>query len=80
MGRYIEAIKWYSIVSDYSKSLDPESRRRKISCLLNIGLFEEALAVCYSFRKPPPSAFDEKRYLELKEFADNEIKIIESNL
>ncbi len=80
LGRYIEAIKWYDIVSDNSESLDPESRRRKISCLLNIGLFEEALAVCYSFRNPPPAAFDEKRYSELKKFADKEIKILESNL
>lgn len=80
MGHYLKAIKWYDVVSFHSPLLDPESRRRKINCLINTGQFENALAVCYSFLKPPPESFDRDRYSELKEYAAKEIKIIESNL
>ncbi|OGU70705.1 MAG: hypothetical protein A2V93_04625 [Ignavibacteria bacterium RBG_16_34_14] len=80
LGYYLEAIKWYRIVTDTCPSLNPESRRREISCLINVGLYKDALKVCYSFLNPPPGPFSGERYLELKKFAEKEIKILELSL
>jgi tetratricopeptide (TPR) repeat protein len=80
LGYYLEAIKWYRIVTEICPSLNPESRRREISCLINVGLYRDALKVCYSFLNPPPGPFSRDRYNDLKVFAEKEIKILELSL
>jgi tetratricopeptide (TPR) repeat protein len=77
LGCYLEAVKWYRIVADICPSLNPESRRREITCLINVGLFKDALKVCYTFYNPPPNPFNRERYLELKKYAEKEIKLLE---
>lgn len=80
LGYYLDAIKWYRIVTEICPSLNPESRRREISCLINVGLYSDALKICYTFLNPPPALFSRERYLELKKIAEREIKTLELSL
>lgn len=74
LGHYLEAIKWFRIVTDISPALNPESRSREIRCLINVGLYKDALKVCYTFFTHTPPLFNRERYFELKKIAEKEIR------
>ena len=65
-GWYIEAIRWYRLVRILSQKLDPECRLRELSCLNQIGSYDEAYNLCQTFDEPPPAGFEANRYHEIR--------------
>jgi len=72
LGQYIDAIKWYRLAKTLSSRLDPESRLRELSCLNNIGSYDEAMKVYSTFDAPAPRGFGETRYFELQKNVERE--------
>ena len=80
LGWYIEAIKWYRLVRVLSPQLDPESRVRELTCLNQIGSYDEALTLCESFDAPPPGGFNVSRYQELRTVISRERNLLQQGL
>jgi tetratricopeptide (TPR) repeat protein len=79
-GWYIEAINWYRLVRFLSPQLDPESRLRELSCLNQIGSYDEAFSLCQTFDAPPPVGFEPNRYRELQLAASREREMLQQCL
>lgn len=79
-GCYLEALEWYRLVQEIAPLLDPESRYRQINCFNRIGLYRQALEMCYSFQQSPPNVFDQNRYEELRRLANREQELLEACL
>ena len=76
-NRFLDAIYLYRVVQNISEALNPESRYREIKCLLAVGLFNDVLNLCESFKVLPPQGFPLERYNELKNFAEKEKSLLD---
>ena len=76
-GRFLDALTWYRYAQDLLLQLNPESRYRQIVCLVHVGLYTDALELCYTFNAPP-GEFDGKRYATLQAEVQREREMLEA--
>ncbi len=77
-GRILDALTWYRYAQDRLALLNPESRYRQIMCLIQVGLYPEALELCHTFDGSAPDLCTRERYETLRAEVQRERVMLEA--